>query len=174
MKSTSSCIVVMVIIALIPVSAIGLLWCAINFGWTTHVATLDCGGRRTVEIRTPVWWEYTCPLDYMVREKRRDLLPNSSNFDYVSPDVGTESLSFSVLKSADGDCIAVTEDANPEIVLILHDFSRDWSWPYDWDTPQDEYGRRVDTMLAEIQENVPEAELVLRNEVVYSIGIKEE
>lgn len=169
--------IVLIIVAagvVIVAGGILLLVCSVHFGWTYRVAMVDCGRGRTIEVRAPWWSEIALPLEYMPRQGRHREFPNSSFFGAMSYRTQIKDLAFTALKSGEEDLIALTEAANPEVVLVLHDFQKGWTWPCDRGLSREVDRERAHDMLAHVQSNQPALRLELSEEApgFYNVGLK--
>lgn len=134
---------------------IGLIYGAINYGWTYHIATLDCGSGREIEIRADWWYEGTRAMGYQVHEYGVERFEYLRGFQFVQGSVDTDSLRYDVIATTDSSVFAVTEMGDPHVVLILHDFDNGWSWADGWDTLRRSQRRRVADMLRRVQASHP-------------------
>lgn len=146
-RRTWAKVVCAVIAVILAVPSIFMIWLIgiIQCGWTFHVATLDCGQNRSIEIRAPYWCELNQSLHYQPRQGHKKLLRYDN---YIgSTRKLPKQLKFAAVRSGDSNIVAVVEETNPEVVLVIHDFKRDWSWPENWDLPWEEDKRQAEEML---------------------------
>jgi hypothetical protein len=117
--------------------ALAFYGCWHVFGRREHVvATIDAGSGRQIIIQDtqrfgdPVpWFTYDVFIDGKSTGHRTGLRSYGvSDDDWPQLDFAT--IKYRVLKSSDGNLIAVVPDTHPSIVLVFHDFFTGISWPH--------------------------------------------
>jgi hypothetical protein len=154
-KRTSAYGCIGVIIAVIIALAVFLFY---PCGYT-HVATVQIGDKHSIVVSAEDCWEISQGLAYQI--------PASLLFARFGGTIeSTDDLKFIALESESSNLVAIVEAANPDVVLVLHDFKDGNSWPYRHDTENYlDANIRGESMLTRVKEEYPNKQLILSSKV---------
>jgi len=129
------------------------------FDGTSHLETFRFADARVIELRASVFCDNGCVIYYRVPG-----FIDRHAMGYTSESPG--SLKFSVLTAEGGALVAVVEASAPEVVLLLHDFERNDSWPYQGHTEHHtERLARGEALLRRLVSEHPKSDCVLSHHV---------
>ena len=94
---------------------------------TYHIDTIHLSNGNKIEIRAEACWEISQSIEYR--------LPGSSlTYRFGGTNESPNKLKFRALEAENSNLVAIVESTNPDVVLILHDFKSENSWPYRYDS----------------------------------------
>ena len=125
----------------------------------THVATIKIDDKRSIVINAEDCWEISQELTYQI--------PASSIFARFGGTIeSTDGLKFIALEAENSNLVAIVEAANPDVVIVLHDFKDANSWPYRHDTENYlDADLRGESLLTRIKVEYPNKQLILSSQV---------
>jgi hypothetical protein len=121
--------IAIVIFAALLVSVIGftIYFIFSDCEGTYHTDTIHLTNGNTIEIRADNCWEISQGLEYRISG-------SDISYRFGSTIDSTRDLKFLAIEVESGNLIAIVEAANPDVVLILHDFKNGNSWPFRYRT----------------------------------------
>jgi len=139
------------------VLATSSVWCVRTYlVGTRRVQVFSLGQDRKIEIYVENEWEVTQPLLYAVWDDRGPTIPPCA-FWYLRPSEARPV--FRLITARGGDLAAIVTEEDPEGVVILHDFSSEFSYPWQTDDAESE---RSQALLKELQDAHPDLQLEFR------------
>jgi hypothetical protein len=94
-----------------------------NCEGTYYIDTIQLSHDNFIEIRAEKSWEISQGLEYRISGSN---ISSSFGRTTESPD----DLKLLAIEAESGNLVAIVEAANPDVVLILHDYQSGSSWPY--------------------------------------------
>ncbi|RJP91509.1 MAG: hypothetical protein C4518_07980 [Desulfobacteraceae bacterium] len=150
-KSSSAFGCICVILAAIIAFAVFLIYpCG-----KSKVTAIKIDDKRSIVISSEDCWEISQGLIYQI--------PASSlSARFGGTIESTDGLKFLSLNAENSNLVAIVEAANPDVVLILHDFTNGNSWPFRHDTENYmDAESRGESLLTRIKKEYPNKRLVL-------------
>ena len=89
------------------------------------VAAIDIGAGRVIVIKADIFSDSSQGYYYEVRVNGVIMVPEY----FICASRGEKNHHFSVLSSSDGNLIGVIIDAQPNVVIAMHDFNSGRTWP---------------------------------------------
>lgn len=125
----------------------------------SKVATIKIDDNHSIVIRSEDCWEISQELDYQISA-------SSLSARFGGTIELTDDLKFLAFKAENSNLVAIVEAANPDVVLILHDFKDGNSWPYRHDTENYmDSNNRGESMLTRIKKEYPNKQFILSIDV---------